>query len=80
MKIEELYQKYLETGIVSTDTRQIKNGSLFFALRGEKFNGNEFAQMALEKGASFAIVDDEKFVSSMSSRKWRWRRAQASRS
>jgi UDP-N-acetylmuramoyl-tripeptide--D-alanyl-D-alanine ligase len=64
MKIEELYQKYLETGIVSTDTRQIKNGSIFFALRGEKFNGNEFAQMSLEKGASLAVVDDEKFATS----------------
>jgi len=60
MKIEELYQRYLETGSISTDTREIKNGSIFFALRGEKFNGNEFATQALEKGAVLSIVDDEK--------------------
>lgn len=58
MKIEELYEKYLQTRSVSTDTRQIKNGSIFFALRGEKFNGNEFASQALEKGASVAVIDD----------------------
>jgi UDP-N-acetylmuramoyl-tripeptide--D-alanyl-D-alanine ligase len=58
MKIEELYKRYLETRTVSTDTRQIKQGCLFFALRGDKFNGNEFASQALEKGASYAIIDD----------------------
>jgi UDP-N-acetylmuramoyl-tripeptide--D-alanyl-D-alanine ligase len=62
MKIEELYRKFLETGVVSTDTRQIKNGSIFFALRGDKFNGNEFASQALEKGASLAVVDDASAV------------------
>src|SRR5436190_11240960 len=63
MKIEELHQKFLETGSVSTDTRQIKSGSIFFALRGEKFNGNEFATQALEKGASLSVVDDAQAVS-----------------
>lgn len=58
MNIEELYEKYLQSRSVSTDTRQIKNGSIFFALRGEKFNGNEFASQALEKGASIAVIDD----------------------
>lgn len=58
MNIEELYEKYLQSRSVSTDTRQIKNGSVFFALRGEKFNGNEFALQALEKGASVAVIDD----------------------
>ena len=48
MNIEELYEKYLQSRSVSTDTRQIKNGSVFFALRGEKFNGNEFALQALK--------------------------------
>lgn len=60
--IEELYQKYLESGKVSTDTREITPGSVFFALRGEKFNANEFAGEALEKGASYAVVDDRKFA------------------
>jgi UDP-N-acetylmuramoyl-tripeptide--D-alanyl-D-alanine ligase len=58
METEELYKKYLETRLISTDTRQIKDGSLFFGLRGDKFNGNLFAAEALQKGASTAIVDD----------------------
>ena len=62
MEINELYQKYLETGKVSTDTRQITSGSIFFALKGPTFNANEFAGEALVKGASYAVVDEEKFV------------------
>ena len=61
MEIAELYQKYLETGKVSTDTRQITSGSVFFALKGTSFNANEFAQEALSKGASYAVVDEKKF-------------------
>jgi UDP-N-acetylmuramoyl-tripeptide--D-alanyl-D-alanine ligase len=62
MEIHELYQKYLESGKVSTDTRQITSGSVFFALKGPAFNANEFAAEALTKGASYAVVDDAKFV------------------
>lgn len=62
MKIAELYQKYLESGKVSTDTRQITSGSVFFALKGDKFNANEFAAEALSKGASYAVVDEQEFV------------------
>jgi len=58
MQIAGLYQKYLETGKVSTDTRQITPGSVFFALKGPSFNGNQFAVEALAKGASLAIVDE----------------------
>jgi UDP-N-acetylmuramoyl-tripeptide--D-alanyl-D-alanine ligase len=58
-----LYQKYLESGKVSTDTRQITPGSVFFALKGPTFDANEFAAEALAKGASYAVVDDPKFVS-----------------
>jgi len=61
MQIEELYEKFLEGGKISTDTRQITPGSIFFALRGDKFNANEFAQNALELGASYAVIDDEAF-------------------
>lgn len=61
MKIEELYQKFVETGKVSTDTRNIRTGALFFALKGEKFNANEFAAKALEAGASYVVIDDPKF-------------------
>lgn len=58
MQTRELYQKYIESGSVSTDTRQIKPGALFFALRGDRFNANEFALKALERGASYAVIDD----------------------
>ncbi|MCC6835503.1 MAG: UDP-N-acetylmuramoyl-tripeptide--D-alanyl-D-alanine ligase [Cytophagales bacterium] len=62
MLTEQLYQRFLESGKISTDTRQIIPGSLFFALRGDKFNANEFAAQALEKGASYAVVDDIKYA------------------
>ncbi|MCI0751777.1 MAG: UDP-N-acetylmuramoyl-tripeptide--D-alanyl-D-alanine ligase [Flammeovirgaceae bacterium] len=62
MNIQELYIKYLQSGKVSTDTRQIQPGSLFFALRGEKFNANEFAEEALLNGAAYAVVDEARFV------------------
>ena len=58
MTIQELYGRYKEGGKVSTDTRQITAGSIFFALRGEKFDANEFAAEALAKGASHAVIDD----------------------
>ncbi len=53
---------------VSTDTRNLKNGSLFFALSGENFNGNRFAAEALEKDAAAVIVDDPEFVPENDSR------------
>ncbi|MBK5279779.1 MAG: UDP-N-acetylmuramoyl-tripeptide--D-alanyl-D-alanine ligase [Bacteroidia bacterium] len=62
MYIERLYQKYLESGKISTDTRQITPHSVFFALKGEKFNANEFAAEALTLGAKYAVVDDERFA------------------
>jgi UDP-N-acetylmuramoyl-tripeptide--D-alanyl-D-alanine ligase len=61
MIIENIYQKYSQTKKISTDTRQIAAGSIFFALKGDKFNANEFAADALLKGASYAVIDDEKF-------------------
>ncbi|HEY3405829.1 MAG TPA: UDP-N-acetylmuramoyl-tripeptide--D-alanyl-D-alanine ligase [Ohtaekwangia sp.] len=64
MTIQELYSIFLTAGKISTDTRQITQGSLFFALRGDRFNANEFASQALEKGASYAIVDEEKYATS----------------
>ena len=54
-----IYKKYKESGKVSTDTRSITPGAVFFALRGEKFNGNELANEALDKGACCAVVDEE---------------------
>ena len=62
MEIKELYAKFLESGKISTDTRQISPGSIFFALKGDKFNANTFAAQALAKGATYAIVDEEDYA------------------
>lgn len=61
MEIENLYQKYAESKKISTDTRQITPGSVFFALKGDKFNANAFAEEAIGKGASYAVIDEEKY-------------------
>ena len=59
LELEELYSIYSgETSGVCTDTRNIIPGSMFFALRGETFNGNDFAQAAIEGGAAYAVVDE----------------------
>lgn len=60
--IQKIYQKYRESGKVSTDTRQISPGSVFIALKGDKFNANEFAAEALAKGASAAVVDEAAYA------------------
>lgn len=62
MMITDLYDQYLQNPKICTDTRKITLGCLFFALKGPHFNGNEFAKEALNKGASYAIVDDEFYV------------------
>ncbi|MDG1264041.1 MAG: Mur ligase domain-containing protein, partial [Flavobacteriaceae bacterium] len=60
MKVKELYAYFLSSTGVATDTRKIKKGCLFFCLKGEKFDGNTFAEEALAKGAKFVVVDDPK--------------------
>jgi UDP-N-acetylmuramoyl-tripeptide--D-alanyl-D-alanine ligase len=62
MSIEEIYELFVEYPLISTDTRQIKKGSLFFALKGDTFNGNLFASEAIEKGAVAAVIDEEKYA------------------
>ncbi|MFM8962906.1 MAG: Mur ligase domain-containing protein, partial [Sphingomonadales bacterium] len=47
---------------ISTDSRQITPGCMYIALKGEHFNGNKFAQQALDKGAKYAIVDETEFA------------------
>ncbi len=59
MDINELYQIYLEHPSVQTDTRKVQEGDIFFALKGPNFNGNLFAEQALQKGSSFCVVDEE---------------------
>jgi len=61
VNIEQLYSIYLQNPSIQTDTRKLKAGDLFFALKGANFNGNEFAAKALEQGAGFAVVDEEKY-------------------
>lgn len=60
--IELLYSRFLLSDGVSTDTRTIKPGNLFFALSGPNFNGNLYADEALKKGASYVVVDDPQFL------------------
>jgi len=59
--IKSLYSKFLHCKKISTDTRTIENGDLFFALKGPNFDGNKFAKSALEKGASYVVIDNEKY-------------------
>lgn len=60
--IEFLYSKFLQSDGVSIDTRTLERDNLFFALSGPNFNANEYAAEALEKGASFAVVDHSEYV------------------
>lgn len=59
--IETLYKHFLQSMSVQTDTRKLQKGDIFFALKGDNFNGNLFALKALEAGASIAVVDEDVF-------------------
>jgi len=59
MQIEELYKIYQQYPSVQTDTRKLKPGDIFFALKGDNFNGNAFAKQALEAGAAYAVIDEK---------------------
>ena len=61
MVIPEIYKLYIENFIVDTDTRNIRKNTLFFALKGDKFNGNKFAEEALKKGAKYSIIDEKEY-------------------
>lgn len=61
MNIESIYSYYLQGSSVCTDTRKITQNCLFFALKGDNFNGNTFAKQALENGAKYCIVDEKEF-------------------
>ncbi|MBR0361512.1 MAG: UDP-N-acetylmuramoyl-tripeptide--D-alanyl-D-alanine ligase, partial [Paraprevotella sp.] len=62
MKIAELYELYKQHPVVTTDSRNCPEGSIFFALKGETFNGNAFAAKALEKGCAYAVVDEAMYA------------------
>jgi len=55
---EHIYTLFIRHPLISTDTRKILPGSLFFALKGEKFDANTFARQAIEAGAAYAIIDN----------------------
>src|SRR5689334_17688870 len=61
MQIEALYDIYKKFPSVQTDTRKLKQGDIFFALKGGNFNGNSFAKQALDAGAAYAIIDEKEF-------------------
>ncbi len=63
MKIEELYHLFKQSSGISTDSRNVSWGELFFALKGERFDGNKYALQALKNGAMMAVVDDPVVVS-----------------
>jgi UDP-N-acetylmuramoyl-tripeptide--D-alanyl-D-alanine ligase len=60
MDIQTLYTHFLQHRVICTDTRKITPGCIFFALKGEHFDGNQFANDALLQGASLAVVSDPK--------------------
>src|SRR5690554_251123 len=62
MKIEQLHALFLKHPSVSTDTRKIAKNDLYFALKGDNFNGNGFTKQALENGASYCIIDEEEYA------------------
>ena len=64
MTIKELYKLYQEHPCITTDSRDCPDGSIFLALKGDKFDGNQFALKALEQGCSYAIVSDPEIANS----------------
>jgi UDP-N-acetylmuramoyl-tripeptide--D-alanyl-D-alanine ligase len=64
MEIEQLYSIFLRHPVVTTDSRDCPAGSLFFALKGESFDGNAYAAAALQKGCAYAVVDESQFADS----------------
>ena len=62
MKIESLYQLFLEKNGISIDSRLAVKETLFFAIKGDNFDGNKFAKNALDNGCSYAIVDNKNFL------------------
>ena len=66
MDISELYQIYQAHPVITTDSRDCPEGSIFLALKGASFDGNKFADMALEKGCAYVIVDEKELTRSYS--------------
>ena len=69
MKTAEIFDQFLKSKIVTTDTRNISQNCIFFALKGANFNGNTFAQEAINQGAVMAIVDEKEFENTIKENK-----------
>ena len=63
MKIKTIYSYFLACNSVCTDTRKLNIDDIFFALKGDNFNGNKFAEQAVQKGAKYAIIDEKEYKS-----------------
>ena len=59
--MNNLLSIFLKSGKISTDTRKIERGSIFFALKGPNFNGNKFAEKAISLGAIVAVIDEPEY-------------------
>ena len=64
MNIEQIHRLFLECTSACTDTRKIKNNDMFFALKGDNFNGNTYAEQALASGAKYCIIDEDAYKTS----------------
>lgn len=62
MEIAALYEIYKKHPSVQTDTRKLKQGDIFLALKGPNFNGNAFAKQALDAGAAYAVIDEQEYA------------------
>lgn len=63
MNITDIYELFLHSSNVTTDSRNCPKNSMFFALKGDKFDGNQYAARALEAGCSYAIIDNPDYKS-----------------
>ncbi len=61
MNIEQIHQHFLNSSGICTDTRKIEKNCMFFALKGDNFNGNEFAEAAIARGAKIAVIDEPSY-------------------
>ena len=61
MLIKELYEIFTKHPVISTDSRRIEKNSLFFALKGENFNGNAYSSLAIDNGAAFSVIDEAEY-------------------
>lgn len=68
MEIQDIYSRFLESEGYTTDSRKCGPGLMFFALKGERFDGNQFVRTALEEGCSFAVMDNRELYDPCDSR------------